>query len=54
MRRQIQVPQHCNLFTPNKNLNKTCDNKTRCVVYYDEYCLKYIQEKEDDHASTIS
>lgn len=54
MARQIQVPQHCNLFTPNENLNKTCDNRTRCVIYYDEYCLKYTTEKEETHASAIS
>lgn len=58
MKRQIQIPQYCSLFTPNENLNKTCNNSTRCMIYYDEYCLtytkKFIQEKEDDHAGTIS
>ena len=58
MGRQIQVPQQCSLFTPNNNLNKTCNNSTRCKIYYDEYCLayteKFIQEKEETNASTIS
>ena len=68
MGRQIQVPHHCAMFQPNENLNLTCTLKapkrTRCKLYYGEYCNKYCEfnylnwkrltEKEEDHASTIS
>lgn len=38
---KIQIPYSCKKYKPNDNLNKTCDNKTRCVIYYDEICEEY-------------
>ena len=54
MGREIQVPHHCVMYQPNENLNLTCNGKTRCVIYYDELCMKYKTEKEENNASTIS
>lgn len=41
MGRPIQNIYKCNKYTPNQNLNKTCKNCKRCVLYYDEYCYDY-------------
>ena len=41
MGRPIQNIYKCNKYTPNQNLNKTCKNCKRCVIYYDEYCYDY-------------
>lgn len=43
----IQNIYKCKKYKPNDNLNKTCDNKTRCKVYYDEVCNEY-EEKENE------
>lgn len=37
----IQIPYNCKKYKPNKNLNKTCDNKARCKIYYDEVCEEF-------------
>lgn len=42
----IQSIYNCSKFTPNENLNKTCENKTRCIIYYNEYCSN-LTEKTD-------
>lgn len=44
---KTQIPYKCKKYKPNENLNKTCDNKTRCKIYYDEVCREY-EEKEDE------
>ena len=31
----------CKLYTPNENLNKTCDNKKRCVLIEENSCYDY-------------
>lgn len=43
----IQIPYKCKKYRPNDNLNKTCDNKTRCKIYYDEYCKQYKEKKDE-------
>lgn len=47
---KIQNIYKCKKYKPNDNLNKTCDNKTRCKIYYDEECREY-EEKEDEKYS---
>ena len=37
----IQNMFRCIHYTPDENLNKTCDGKNRCVIYYEETCYKY-------------
>ena len=44
---KMQIPYKCEKYTPNDNLNKTCDNKTRCKIYYSEECKEY-EEKENE------
>ena len=44
---KIQIPYKCKKYKPNDNLNKTCANKTRCKIYYDEICIEY-KEKENE------
>lgn len=44
---KIQIPYKCKKYKTNENLNKTCDNKARCVIYYGEVCNEY-KEKEDE------
>lgn len=44
---KIQIPYNCKKYKPNKNLNKTCDNKTRCKIYYDEVCREYKEKKDE-------
>lgn len=44
---KIQIPYNCKKYKPNDNLNKTCDNKTKCIIYYDEVYKEY-EEKEDE------
>lgn len=41
MGRPIQNIYRCNNYTKNYNLNKTCKNCKRCVIYYGEYCYDY-------------
>lgn len=41
MTKEIQNIYECQCYTKNENLNKTCEGKTRCVIYYDEYCYKF-------------
>lgn len=43
---EIQIPNKCKKYKQNDNLNKRCDNKARCKIYYDEVCREY-EEKED-------
>lgn len=38
---RIQNIYNCIKFTPNDNLNLTCDNKTRCVILRGEQCYNY-------------
>lgn len=40
----IQSIYNCSKFTPNENLNKTCENRTRCIIYYNEYCSNFIEK----------
>lgn len=40
----IQTPLKCQNFTENENLNKTCENKTRCILYYRHDCTKFIEK----------
>ena len=42
---KLQNIYKCKKYTKNENLNKTCKNKTRCVIYYDEICKEYENEK---------
>lgn len=44
---KIQVIYDCIKFTPNDNLNLTCDNETRCVIYYGETCPLYIKKDKE-------
>ena len=37
----IQDIYKCGHYTPNENLNKTCDNSKRCCIYYDLACSEY-------------
>ena len=46
MGRPIQVSIRCVYYTPNKNLNKVCQNRMYCVTSYDIQCPNY-KEKED-------
>ena len=41
MAREIQNIFECECYTPNQNLNKTCQNNARCVIHQDEYCYKF-------------
>lgn len=43
---KIQIPYKCKKYKPNDNLNKTCDNKTRCKIYYNELCNEYEEKQE--------
>ena len=38
---RIQNIYNCIKFTPNDNLNLTCDNKTRCIILRGEQCYDY-------------
>lgn len=49
---QIQNIYNCKKYKLNKNLNKTCDNKARCKIYYGEVCREY-KEKEDEKDKQI-
>lgn len=44
---KIQIIYDCVKFTPNDNLNLTCDNKTRCVIYRGETCLSYTEKDKE-------
>ena len=44
---RIQNIYNCIKFTPNDNLNLTCDNKSRCVIYYGETCPLYIKKDKE-------
>lgn len=41
---EIQNIYKCKKYKPNDNLNKTCDNKARCKIYYGEVCKEYKDE----------
>ena len=41
MAREIQNIYNCKCYTPDQNLNKTCNKESRCVIYHNEYCNKY-------------
>ena len=41
----IQIPFRCVNYTKNENMNKTCANQMRCIIYYDEFCEEY-EERE--------
>lgn len=43
----IQNIYKCKCFTPNENLNKTCDNSKRCCIYYGLVCSEYEVNKND-------
>ena len=42
----IQNIYACSKFTPNENLNKTCENTKRCIIYYDEYCNNFTEKTD--------
>lgn len=42
---KIQIPHKCTKFTKNDNPNKTCENRFRCLIYYDEFCNEYQEKK---------
>lgn len=44
---EIQNIYKCRNYTENTNLNLTCENKNRCVIYYDTYCQKYKEGTEN-------
>ena len=48
----IQIPYKCVYYSKSENLNKTCDNKARCKIYYDEFCNEY-EKKEDEESDVI-
>lgn len=43
---RIQNIYKCKHYTPNGNMNKTCDNSKRCCVFYEVNCQSY-SETED-------
>ena len=45
---KMQDIYKCENYTKNENLNKTCEGKTRCIIYYDEYCYKF-KDKTNTH-----
>lgn len=44
---QIQNIYKCKYYTNNENMNKTCQNKYMCKIYYEIECFDY-KEKEDE------
>ena len=45
-----QIPHNCIHYQRNENLNKTCTFKGinwMCIIYYDEYCKEYRDERND-------
>ena len=45
--RRIQDIYKCLYFTPDENLNKTCMDKKRCSIYYDETCPDYFEVSQE-------
>lgn len=45
---EIQNIYRCKKFKQNDNLNLTCDNQKRCVIYYDEVCREYEEKKDEE------
>ena len=43
----IQDIYKCGHYTPNENLNKTCDNCKRCCIYYGLICSEYEVNRND-------
>ena len=43
----IQNIFKCVKFTPNENLNKTCNNEKRCVIYNQELCYNYTEKEKE-------
>lgn len=44
---KIQNIFKCKYFTESENMNKTCQNKYMCKIYYEIECFEY-EEKKDD------
>lgn len=39
---EIQTPYKCNNYTPNDNMNKTCQSGSRCVLISDnDNCYQF-------------
>lgn len=45
----IQNIYKCVNYTPNENLNKTCDNCKRCCIYYGLICSEYEVNNNDKY-----
>lgn len=50
----IQIPQRCKWFTKNDNLNRTCQDKHRCKIYYDEICKEYMEDERNDTNNNLN
>ena len=44
--RPIQIPMKCLHYTPNTNMNLTCKNEKRCIIYYEAICKEYKEQNE--------
>lgn len=49
--KNMQNIYKCKNFSPNDNLNKTCNNSERCVLIEGEKCYKY--EVENGNSRTV-
>lgn len=51
---RIQTPYKCNNYTHNDNLNKTCQNLSRCVLISDnDNCYQFNNELPDVNSIDI-
>ena len=39
----MQKIYDCKFYTPNENLNKTCDDKKRCLLIEESNCYDYAE-----------
>ena len=46
----MQSLSWCKYYTQNENLNKTCKNEKRCIMWSD-YCYCYEYKEKDDKVS---
>ncbi len=46
--RPIQIPLRCVHYTPNTNMNLTCRNEKRCIIYYEAICREYKEEGKNE------
>lgn len=49
---EVQNIYKCKKYKPNDNLNLTCNNQKRCVIYYDEVCREYEEKKDEENSRT--